>query len=367
MPEIFAAVTERKEPDQKPEDSSQETHLPPKVLNEAALEAERILDSYDPLAEADRHLAALICGERKNRQKLFLKCVATKSKDKRLLWIVLITGTEGSGKSTMQKIFEKSCRCKVVGRLTKHALDYMNLVNFDVLVLKEFGHTDKEEDGLSTIKFVSLDDDGYTVEVPWRDPDSGIWTTKTYKIPPIDVLSSSTRVQFDPQFERRAEFFNPDESEEQTVAVRRFKAERERHAIQVKLGTRRYTNSDFALAVLSSLLAKIEDLDVEIPFPRQLDHAILSKAMRSRGDIDKLMMNVRAYHLLLQRSQFKIQRGEKKVIFASPAGAARVIELFRESFDAMLGGVDKRTAVVVQQMVKIWLQEGHVCFHERTK
>ncbi|MGI0090833.1 MAG: hypothetical protein ACREBS_03900 [Nitrososphaerales archaeon] len=45
------------------------------------------------------------------------------------------------------------------------------LSGYNVLVLKEVAYLDNEDQGQSTLRFLSVDDDRYTVEVPIRDPD----------------------------------------------------------------------------------------------------------------------------------------------------------------------------------------------------
>ncbi len=354
IPDVFRRVRSEEE------DEQQEAPTPqsPEMLAEADREAEEILNSQDPLAGVDRYLGMMVCGEVKNRQRLFLKCLASRTKDKRVKWIVVITGTEGAGKSTLMSIVQRLCVCKVVGRMTRHALDYTNLQGYDVLVLKEIGRLDQEDQGVSTLKFLSLDDDGYTVEVATRDPETGEMTTKTYKIPPINVLSSSTRVGFDLQFERRTEMEGPDESEEQTEAVKEFKAELDRQHTEVQLGRRRWRDDAFAEAVLKAVLAKLEDVEVEIPFPSELNRVLRSNKLRVRGDVDKIYASVRLYHLLRQRSQKIIEGEAGKLMFASPAGAVTVIELFRDSLETMLGGLDKRTRGVIEGMAMLGYSKG---------
>ena len=342
-----------------PVEAEEETEVfTPGLIEEAKKEANRIVNSDDPLSESMNYLQKVVCGEKNNSAKLFLKCIGIKSKDNRVKWIVIITGVSGAGKSTLMRIVELLCNCKKVGRLTRHALDYMELKGYDVLVLQEVGHLDNEDHGLSTIKFVSVDDNGYTVEVPTRDPDTGEMATKTYKIPPINVLSSSTRVEFEEQFERRAEFINPDESDVQTKLVKEFKAEIERQKVEVMFGKRRWTEFDYAKKVLKEVIALIEDVSVEIPFPSELNKVIKKDVIRVRGDVDKLYSNVRLYHMLIQKSQKILEKDGKRILFASPAGAVQTVELFRDSLETMIGGIDKRTKAILTTMAKLGYSKG---------
>lgn len=350
LPTIFGDLRE----EESPVPVDQDDHTSPEMQVEAEREAERILGGNDPLTEVDKYLGHLISGEEKNRKILFLKAVGTKTEDRRVKWIVVDQGESGAGKTVITRILTRTCRCKVVGRLTAHALDYMELTGYDVLVLQEIGFLDKEDSGLSTIKFVSYDDNGYTVEAPVRDPETGEMTTKQYRIPPINILTTSTRVSFDPQFERRAEFLNPDESEEQTKRVHDFKATAEQQNIEVKLGTRKWIDADFAIAVVKAVLAGIKDLEVEIPFPHVLNRILRSSPIRTRGDIDKIYANVRLYTLLNQRHHRPIEGPTgHKIIFVSPDEAIKLVELCRESLETMIGGIDRRTKKLVQAMANL--------------
>jgi hypothetical protein len=349
--------------------SNSDNQISPEMVNEADKVAKQILNDSYPLNRVNKYLGDIICGEEKHRSILFLKAVGTKAADKRLKWIVVETGESGAGKTALTRIISKTCRCKVVGRLTAHALDYMELTGYDVLVLQEIAYLDKEDTGVCRIKFVSYDDNGYTVEVPLRDPETGEMTTKQYRIPPINILTTSTRVSFDPQFERRAEFLNPDESEEQTRRVYDFKARAEQQNIEVKLGTRKWTDADFALAVIRAVLAHIENVEVEIPFPLVLNRILRSSPIRTRGDIDKIYSNVRLYVLLNQRHHKSVEGSEgRKVIFASPDEAIEVVELFRESVETMIGGIDRRTKTFVQAMADLGFKaKQRISMDERMK
>jgi len=61
-------------------------------------------------------------------------------------------------------------RTKEIGRFTEPAIDYADLSGFEILKLKELGYADDEEmrGQISTLKFLSTDDKGYTVEYTVR-------------------------------------------------------------------------------------------------------------------------------------------------------------------------------------------------------
>lgn len=83
-----------------------------------------------------------------------------------------------------------------------------------MLRLQEIESMDQEFQGASTVKSLSPDDKGYTVEATEKDPKTRHFTTYQYRIPSITLITSKTRVEMDPQFERRVWILNSDESEE---------------------------------------------------------------------------------------------------------------------------------------------------------
>jgi len=111
----------------------------------------------------------VICGESENKQAILILLTGSKYKDIEKKSIVILKGTEGSGKSTLASTLSTFFKTKEVGRFSQHALDYTNLEGFEVLYLKELGSMDMEKQGISTIKFLGVDDRGYTVEITVRD------------------------------------------------------------------------------------------------------------------------------------------------------------------------------------------------------
>ena len=126
-------------------------------------------------------------------------------------------------------------KVKDVGRFTAHALDYSDLKEFEILRLKEFGAIDAENQGVSTIKFLSADDAGYNVEYVVRDKDTGELTTVQKRIAPITIISSTTRVDVDSQYMRRNWPISLDETPEQTERIRLWRAHHEVERNEVAL------------------------------------------------------------------------------------------------------------------------------------
>ena len=179
---------------------------------------EDILSGPDTVNRVKELLDDVIAGEDENKQAIFILLLSGRIQDPRMKQIILLKGTEGAGKSRLASL-SYLFKVKDVGRFSEHALDYTDLRGYEVLYLKEMGHMDQERQGVSTLKFLSSEDRGYTVEVTAWDEETKTFRTKEYRIPPITLITTTTRVTLDPQFERRAWIFNPDESEDQTCLL----------------------------------------------------------------------------------------------------------------------------------------------------
>jgi hypothetical protein len=159
----------------------------PEVEAEISGELERVLAAENHIAALKPHLDRVIIGEEDSKVAIFVLLSGSKYPEHEFKQIILLKGTEGSGKSTLMRHLTEGYRVKDVGRFSAHALDYVNLANFDVLSLKELGSMDIEDQkqhGISTIKFLSSDDQGYNVEVTVKDEETGKFTTESYRIPP---------------------------------------------------------------------------------------------------------------------------------------------------------------------------------------
>jgi len=230
---------------------------PPDIEQKVEDEVSRILNAENQLEALKPHLDNVICGEEGNKQAILVLLSGSKYEDFRKKAIVLLKGTEGGGKSTLATELSRPFKTKEVGRFSSHALDYTNLEGYEILYLKELGSMDLEKQGVSTLKFLSADDRGYTVEITVRDSETGEFTTKTYQIPAITVISTTTRLILDRQFERRAWLFNVDESKEQTERIKKWKAKQKKQEDEKLLGLRKLTDYEFSREVLRRFIERL--------------------------------------------------------------------------------------------------------------
>lgn len=331
-------------------------------------EVECILTSPDPLVEVEKHLDNIIAGESKNKTTIFETSLSSKRENPKKKEIIVVKGSEGGGKSTLL-IIGDFFKVKDVGRFSEHALDYTDLSDYDILRLKEIGNMDAEKQGVSTLKFLSVDDKGYTAEVTVRSKDTGEFTTKEYKIPPIDLMTSTTKVLLDPQFERRAWIFNADESEDQTKRVQTLKAKKAKQEYEKSMGLRAETDEERSMKVLKTLVEALDDVEVVVPFPVTLFSILDSKVLRVRGDYQKLLNLIENDAVLLQRVLPSAEINKRKIVFATAERAIQVLERVAEPLAGMLLQLEKRTRHLIEVLedMKITANGSIITKEDRNK
>lgn len=313
-------------------DSETETHV--------EAEVSRILEADNQLEALTPHLDNMAVGETNIKKAIATLLLSGKSPNSKTKQIVILKSTEGAGKSMLMVILTEGYRVKDVGRFSEHALDYTNLQDFEILRLKELGSMDEEKQGLSTIKFLSSDDQGYTVEITVKNEDTGKFETEQYRIPPITTISSTVRLILDSQFERRAWLFGMDETSDQTRRIMEWKARRERQEGEKLLGLRKVTDFEFSREVYKRFIQKFEPKEIIIPFPGSLLEILGCEVLRVRGDMDKLLNFVKLYGMLNIK---RLEEIRENVFVLSPEVVYEAIQIIQEPLAEMLSKVDART------------------------
>lgn len=205
----------------------------------------------------------------------------------------------------------------------------------------------------STIKFLSTDDQGYTIKMTIGNPKEG-FTTIERRIPPMTVVSSTTRVKIDPQYERRNWIIGVDETPEQTERIRQLKAKIQREKNEVNLGLRDELGGQRAQRILTRLVEKIKTCRVVIPFPETLLEILDKEKLRVRGDYEKIMRMLEYYCILKQRTLPKKDRPDGgAVIFATPEAALEILRVAVEPLILMTLQLDKRTKKLLDEFRKV--------------
>jgi hypothetical protein len=322
------------------------------------VEAERILNSPNPLAEIKRHLDNLIAGEDDNKLLIFVLLLSGKVPDPHRKQMLLLKGEAGTGKSMAMNIADLF-KTKTIGRLSETALDYQeDLQSYEVLKLQELGHMDSDR----PLKFVSADDGGYDVEVtvPRRQENANAcapvasgapFTTWSKHIPPITLITSTTRVGIEPQFHRRNWIITLDDSEEQTKRIRQWKVEREKEEDMISQGLTTETSNARSKRTLTTLVGMIKPCKVMIAFKNSLTQLLPTENVQVRGHYDKLLSLVYLYGVLLQKQLPKL--GDSVVLTADRAIEA--LEISKQAFESM-SSVESRISGLMQALV----EEGKV-------
>jgi len=280
-----------------------------------------------------------IVGEVKNKLYIFLMLLSGKRKEPKQKQIIVLKGEPGGGKTVISNVETEFFKTKKVGRFTEHALDYTDLSQYEVLYLQEILDADEEGRGkVSTLRFLSADDQGYTVEVTVGDPKSG-YTTQTYTIPPMTVITTTAKILLEPQFERRGSIVNVDESEEQTKAILNMKAEKEIKRFLELIGERGPSKNK---EILKLILQELEDVDIILTTPKTLKQIFDTSVLRVRGDYDKIAALVKMVAFLYQKQRPYMLVNERKVVFTLPQDVFYALEIGLEPLLTMSTGLEKR-------------------------
>ncbi|RLI07841.1 hypothetical protein DRO42_07415, partial [Candidatus Bathyarchaeota archaeon] len=310
-------------------------------------EVEAILNDPQPLERLKPYLDELIAGEDANKLLVFVLLLSGKLPDPRKKEMILFKSESGAGKSTLANALTSAFKTKKVGRFSEHALDYTDLTGYQVLYIQEIGHMDEEKQGLSTIKFLSADDQGYVVEVVVGNPQDGFKNIQK-RIPPMTVVSSTTRVRLDPQYERRNWVVGLDETPEQTRRIMKLKVKRRLEENEINLGLRDELSCDRAKRLLKRLVEKIEPCRVVILFPESILEVLEHEKIRVRGDYSKLMRLIEYYSILRQRTLPRLMVNGTPTVFATPEAALEILQVATEPLTLMTMEMDKRTRKLLE-------------------
>jgi hypothetical protein len=324
--------------------------------------AKTILANPEILNDITQQLDILIAGENSNKLLLFLLCLSGKVKDPQKKQIIVVKGEPGGGKTRLTKTITKMYKTKAVGRFSTHALDYTDLTGYEILYLQELGQADNEEEGISTLKFLSADDQGYKIEVTVRDPDTGEFTTQEKIIPPITVITTTNRVTIDSQLERRAWPLTIDESIEQTKKIKHYKVEQIQEKNRILIGMQDKPQAEDAAQLLQKIINELDDCDILLPFPEQLMSIFKDDGdghIRVRGDFNKIVDLTWLLCFLLQKQLLKLcsDKDGRPVYFASPKATAKMLNIIEKPLLKMVGNISEHQEKIINEMEKLGITE----------
>ncbi|WP_161969693.1 primase C-terminal domain-containing protein [Candidatus Methanodesulfokora washburnensis] len=328
----------------------EEKRYDPEIEEKIEREVERIMKADNQIEAIKPHLDRVIVGEDEIKIPIFVLLPSGKIKDPEYKQIIAIKGAEGTGKSLTKETLIEGYRAKKVARFSEHALDYSDLSSYEILDLAELGYVDQEKQGVSTIKFVSADDKGYDIEVTVRNPETGRFTTANYRIPAMTVITSTTRILINRQFERRAWVFTTDDSEEQTERVKKWWALNELEKSRKKLGMIKITSYEFSLEVLRRFNRRFEPVDVAIPFPGTIVSELKSGALRMRSDLRKVFRFIEFYAMFNRK---RLIKGPNGTYIVTPDVAIEALRFIAKPLARMHARLERRQIEVLQALKKL--------------
>lgn len=317
------------------------------IENMILTELNKISDADNQLEALKPHFDNVIAGEDNNKQAIPVLLSGGIHKKVEMKQIITIKGSSRVGKTTLANRLSQYFKTKKIGRFTAHALDYTLLSPYDVLYIQELGSMDEERQGISMLKFLSVDDKGYTIEYTIR-AEGGGFTTKTKHIPPMTVIDTTTKLTLERQFEGRSWIFNCDESEEQTKRVTEWKANNKQQEIEVNLHRRLITDYDLSMKVLQRFFSTFSIVKADILYPKTLSKVLGYNHLRIRGDIDKIYTFIELYAQFNKKRLIPIKSTE--TFYIIPEVCVGALKLLAEPLTSMLTRIDKRSIALIEAL-----------------
>ena len=303
---------------------------------------EEALVSPDLLYRVKCLLDKVLIGEDENKLTLYTLGLTHKIPKSEVKQIISLKSSSGAGKTkvtgeTINKIFPVVER----GRFSPTALEKMaeakKLTEEKILVLKElFG-----EEKSSRLRLLSADDGGYIAEVTVKVGNE--FKSKEYKLPAVTIVTTTTSLELDPQFERRTWILSLDESPEQTKRIWNFKSEKE---IKKLLDEPEENVHEKLKAIVECLDAS---LDVVLPFPEVIAECLDASKLRSRSDWDKLATLIKMVAFLHQKQRPQA-RGK---IFATPVDLWLALTIAPKTITFTTHGIDQRIIEIIPKIFAI--------------
>jgi len=282
--------------------------------------------------------------EYRNKVYAFLIMLTAKHPNPAWKQILVLGGSPGGGKTTVANILKQLVRTKKVGRFTEHAMDYSDLQKYEMLYIQELLDLEQQKKmGVSSVRFLSADDQGYTVELTSGDAKTG-FKTQQRKIPAMTVISTTTVVDTEAQFERRIHRMNMDESRQTTRAVLDWKAQEEKRAVFEWLGDIKPRRGVYILKAIIDALGPCHISTAAIS--HTMSEVLKDTYLRARGDYNKLLALTGMVAWLHQQQRPYVTRTvsgqEERMIFALPQDAYYALEIGLEPILTMMTQLDKR-------------------------
>lgn len=220
----------------------------------------------------------------------------------------------------------------------------------DILYIQEFKELDKEG---SSLRLMAAEDGGYEVKIvvagdrEASEPELRRTHIEKKHIPPMAVITTTTRFDVDEQFSNRMHIVNTDESPEQTSAILKRLVSDEYKQFFKAIGSIKPTLSREVIQGLIELLRERGDILISSTAPAVIGELFPLHRLTARSDYLKIANILRMVVFLYQdqRPYMTIKGpniGEKRVVFMLPQDVYYTLEIVHDALLTMNTGLEQR-------------------------
>ncbi|MGV9141839.1 MAG: hypothetical protein ACOC1X_02765 [Promethearchaeota archaeon] len=271
---------------------------------------------------------------------LFLEALSSRTKYKLMSQI---RGDSSGGKSDLQKAVLKHMipdeYIKWMGPMSEKALRHSDWESSteSIIAIPDIDEIPAE------LRFFSIDDDNITISVTMGSSESGFYV-KEIKIPPKTIISASTLLEVDRQFENRVIYHNVDTSAKQTEKVVDRIAEEA--STPPKFNKKDFKSTEFFKQYIREL--NTYD-DIVVPFAPELKQTLQSfNDVRIRRDFNKIISYVRVMAFFNQDKRWKSKDG--KTLYAMPEDFTLIAPYLQEAFYKTITGMNTRMQTIIDRL-----------------
>jgi predicted transcriptional regulator len=309
--------------------------------------AEELLKDPKMLYRVKKSLDKWVVSEDRSKLLQFILSLSCKSKKDYAFQIVISESAGGKSWKTHHVLsYLPKEWYRIVGRLTRTALEYLKNQDFDLLWIQE---RRGGKEASNSIRLSSVEDGGTKIWVTERNPETGRFETHEYEVPGRSVVTTTTNPNIDAQDLTRSWLLGVDESPRQTANIIDYQADEAAQPLEFKesLGL---SDPDFRPIVHEALRQLEFDYVVIIPFAEELKRFVNTQVLRTRRDFKKLIRLIRVVTLLHQKQRLAFPMKDRRFLVSLPQDAYIALALAWEDFRRTAMGLDQREQRVLEAL-----------------
>jgi hypothetical protein len=293
-------------------------------------------------------------GEPESILSAFLDVCSSFSPDPQML---KIGGPSSSGKTDLantillgvpKKYYKK------IGSMSPTALKHTNwekMPDLKIIYFQEASGIGQE--GIENIKLMSSDDGGLIAEWTEGSPSKS-FKTVSQKIPVKTIITTSTKISIDDEFENRLHTINVDESTEQTGLI----LDR-----QASIAADDHDKKDTEW--IRAYIEMLEPFDkIIIPFAYVIRKLLSDDRIKARRDINKIFSQIKMSAFINQKNRPTIENDGKRKLIAIPEDAYNGFIISLPSFLETVSGMTK-TKEAILEIIKNNLDSEEITSEKR--